>query len=75
MITVIGYSLRRQGNKLHVGFVPYPFPCESRDISSGVFHNSLGELPCASYCLNYAEIVGFRFSEVLCDESAEQSTF
>jgi hypothetical protein len=40
------------------------FPCESRNISSGVFHNSLGEmphfiggeLPCTSFCVNYAEI-------------------
>jgi hypothetical protein len=25
MITVTGSSLQRQGNKLHAGFVPYPF--------------------------------------------------
>jgi hypothetical protein len=43
------------------------FPCESRDISLGVFHNSLGEmyhfivgeLPCASFCVDYAEIGDF----------------
>jgi hypothetical protein len=43
------------------------FPCESRDISSGVFQNSLGELPhfisgelpCTYFCVYYAEIGDF----------------
>jgi hypothetical protein len=38
MINVIWYSLRRQGNKLHVGFVPYPF-------SLRVTWYQLGRLP------------------------------
>jgi hypothetical protein len=50
------------------------FSYESRDISSGFLHNSLGEmphfiageLPCISFYVNYAEIGDFVFSEVLC---------